>query len=131
MGDNPDRLMSKAAATGYDLTGIQPLLYARGRQVNWAQLGGSIAAILALAGIARWLRLGESRIGSVAEAREIAEDMLVGFRAHDALVSLDGGAAIVAGNGASRGAQPLLRGAGRRAPAAPAAVIGHRGRGRP
>jgi len=26
MGDNPDRLMSKAAATGYDLTGIQPLL---------------------------------------------------------------------------------------------------------
>ncbi len=26
MGDNPDRLMSQAAATGYDLTGIQPLL---------------------------------------------------------------------------------------------------------
>ena len=68
--------------------------------MNWPQLAGSIAAILALAGIARWLRLGESRIGSIAEAREIAEDMLVGFRAHDALVSLDGGAAIVAGNGA-------------------------------
>jgi hypothetical protein len=68
--------------------------------MNWPQLAGSIAAILALAGIARWLRLGESRIGSVAEAREIAEDMLAGFRAHDALVSLDGGAAIVAGNGA-------------------------------
>jgi hypothetical protein len=68
--------------------------------VNWAQLGGSIAAILALAGVARWLRLGESRIGSAAEAREIAEDMLAGFNAHAALVSLDGGAAIVAGNGA-------------------------------
>lgn len=26
MGDNPDRLMAKAAATGYDLTGIRPLL---------------------------------------------------------------------------------------------------------
>jgi hypothetical protein len=68
--------------------------------VNWAQLGGSIAAILALAGIARWLKLGESRIGSAAEAREIAEDMLAGFYAHAALVSQDGGAAIVAGNGA-------------------------------
>ncbi len=26
LGDNPDRLMAKAAATGYDLTGIRPLL---------------------------------------------------------------------------------------------------------
>ena len=26
MGDNPDRLMAKAADTGYDLTGIRPLL---------------------------------------------------------------------------------------------------------
>jgi hypothetical protein len=68
--------------------------------VNWAQLGGSIVAILALAGVARWLRLGESRIASAAEAREIAEDMLAGFYAHAAIVSQDGGAAIVAGNGA-------------------------------
>ena len=68
--------------------------------MNWVQLAGSIAAILALAGIARWLRLGESRIGSAAEAREIAEDMLAGFYAHAAIVSQDGGAAIVAGNGA-------------------------------
>ena len=36
--------------------------------MNWTQLAGSIAAILALAGVARWLRLGESRIGSAAEA---------------------------------------------------------------
>jgi hypothetical protein len=68
--------------------------------VNWAQLAGSIVAILALAGVARWLRLGESRIASAAEAREIAEDMLAGFYAHAAIVSQDGGAAIVAGNGA-------------------------------
>lgn len=68
--------------------------------MNWAQLGGSIVAILALAGVARWLRLGESRIASAAEAREIAEDMLAGFYAHAAIVSQDGGAAIVAGNGA-------------------------------
>jgi len=26
MGDNPDQLMAKAAATGYDLSGIRPLL---------------------------------------------------------------------------------------------------------
>lgn len=26
MGDHPDRLMAKAAATGYDLTGIRPML---------------------------------------------------------------------------------------------------------
>ncbi|GAA0338767.1 TIGR01244 family sulfur transferase [Sphingomonas oligophenolica] len=26
LGDNPDRLMAKAAATGYDLSGIRPLL---------------------------------------------------------------------------------------------------------
>ena len=68
--------------------------------MNWTQLAGSIAAVLALAGIARWLRLGESRIGSAAEAREIAEQMLAGFVAHGAVVSQDGSAAIVAGNGA-------------------------------
>jgi hypothetical protein len=68
--------------------------------MNWPQLAGSIVAILALAGIARMLRLGDSRINSPAEAREIAEAMLAGFVAHAALVSQDGGAALVAGNGA-------------------------------
>ena len=68
--------------------------------MNWTQLAGSLVAILALAGIARWLRLGESRINDAAEAREIAEQMLAGFVAHAALVSQDGGAALVAGNGA-------------------------------
>jgi len=68
--------------------------------MSWVQLGGSIAAILVLAGVARLLRLGESRIANKAQARQLAEEMLAGFEAHDALVSRDGGAALVAGNGA-------------------------------
>ncbi len=68
--------------------------------MNWYQLAGSIVAILALAGTARLLRLGDSRIGSAADARRIAGEMLAGFDAHAALVSQDGGAALVAGNGA-------------------------------
>jgi hypothetical protein len=56
--------------------------------------------VIALALIARWLRLGESRIASVAQARETAEQMLAGFIAHDAVIGTDGGAALVAGNGA-------------------------------
>ncbi|MEI9927687.1 MAG: hypothetical protein WDN44_08205 [Sphingomonas sp.] len=67
--------------------------------MNWLQLGGSIAAILVLAGVARALRLGESRIGGPADAQRFAEEILAGFDAGPALVSEDGGAAIVAGNG--------------------------------
>lgn len=65
--------------------------------MNWAQLGGSLAAILALAGVARLLKLGESRIADAATAREMAEDMLVGFEARAAIVGTDGNAALVAG----------------------------------
>ena len=68
--------------------------------MSWLQLGGSIAAILALAGIARLLRLGESRIADPATARRLAENALAGFVAGEALVGSDGGAAIVAGAGA-------------------------------
>jgi hypothetical protein len=68
--------------------------------MNWYQLGGSIVAILLLAGVARLLRLGESRISTEADARRIAEEMLAGFDARAALVSEDGGAALVAGDGA-------------------------------
>lgn len=63
------------------------------------QLGGSLLAILALAGIARMLRLGESRIADAETARRFAEERLVGFRAGAAIVGTDGGAALVAGNG--------------------------------
>ncbi len=63
-------------------------------------MAGSLVAILALAGTARWLRLGESRLDDAGKAREIAEGALVGFRARAALLGQDGGAAIVSGNGA-------------------------------
>lgn len=68
--------------------------------MDWVQIAGSLAAILALAGFARLLKLGESRISDAATARQMAEEMLAGFVAHDAVVSTDGSAALVAGNGA-------------------------------
>ncbi|HSI18850.1 MAG TPA: hypothetical protein VK980_13845 [Sphingomonas sp.] len=67
--------------------------------MNWVQLGGSVVAILVLAGIARMLRLGESRIATAADARRIAEESLAGFEARHAIVGTDGCAALVAGNG--------------------------------
>ncbi|KQS03167.1 hypothetical protein ASG11_01885 [Sphingomonas sp. Leaf357] len=67
--------------------------------MNWLQFGGSLAAIFALAGVARMLRLGESRIGDAAKAREMAEEMLAGFDAYGAIVGTDGKAALVLGNG--------------------------------
>lgn len=63
------------------------------------QLGYGLAAMLGLALVAHWLRLGESRIASAAQAREAAERMLAGFVAQDALLGTDGNAALVAGNG--------------------------------
>lgn len=67
---------------------------------QFVQLAGSVLAILALAGVARLLKLGQSRIGSEDDARRFAEEALVGFDAGPALVSGDGGAALVAGSGA-------------------------------
>lgn len=67
--------------------------------MNWTTLAYSLAAVIGLALVARWLRLGESRLTSAAHARETAEQMLVGFLAHDALLGTDGAAALVAGNG--------------------------------
>lgn len=67
--------------------------------MSWLQLGYGIAGVLGLALVARWLRLGESRIASASQARETAEQMLAGFIAHDALLGTDGNAALIAGNG--------------------------------
>jgi len=67
--------------------------------MNWTQLGGSLLAILALAGFARMLRLGDARIGDAARARDMAEEMLAGFDARAAIVGTDGNAALVLGNG--------------------------------
>lgn len=78
------------------------------------QLVGSVIAILALAGVARMLKLGQSRIGSEDDARRFAEEALAGFEGGRALVSGDGGAALVAGRGAiavlkRHGAQVAVR----------------------
>lgn len=67
--------------------------------MDWTQIGGSLLAILMLAGVARMLRLGDARIGDAARAREMAEDMLAGFEARAAIVGTDGNAALVLGNG--------------------------------
>lgn len=67
--------------------------------MTWVQIAGSLAAILVLAGVARMLKLGESRIVDAATARTFAEDALAGFVAHEAVVGTDGRAAVVAGNG--------------------------------
>lgn len=62
------------------------------------QIGGSLVAILALAWIARWLKLGESRIDSAETACRMAEEALVAFEARAAVVGTDGAAAVVAGS---------------------------------
>lgn len=82
--------------------------------MSWLQLGGSVVAILLLAGIARWLKLGESRIADEAAARRFAEHALTGFAAGSALVAPTGHAALVAGPGAvallkRHGAQVAVR----------------------
>ena len=78
------------------------------------QLVGSVVAILALAGVARMLKLGQSRIANEDDARRFAEEALAGFEGGRALVSGDGGAALVAGRGSiavlkRHGAQVAVR----------------------
>jgi hypothetical protein len=68
-------------------------------QAQLVQLAGSIVAILALAGVARWLKLGESRIATEDDARRFAEEALAGFEGGRALISGDGSAALVQGQG--------------------------------
>jgi len=68
-------------------------------QAQLVQLAGSIIAILALAGVARWLKLGESRIATEDDARRFAEEALAGFEGGRALISGDGSAALVQGQG--------------------------------
>lgn len=71
--------------------------------LNWIQIGGSVLAILLLAGIAWWLRLGrDGKIGSPEEAAEAAEHALVGFATANAVVGADGLAAFVVDRGGER-----------------------------
>lgn len=63
------------------------------------QIALSLAGIIGLAVVARLLRLGESRIADADDAARRAEQLLAGFEARRAVVSRDGNAALVAGNG--------------------------------
>lgn len=66
--------------------------------MNWLVLGGSLVAILALAGAAWGLRLGrDGRIASAEEAADAAEHALAGFATQGAVVGADGMAALAVG----------------------------------
>jgi hypothetical protein len=67
--------------------------------VSWTLIAGSIAAVLALAAIARRARLGAVDIADPETAMALAEANLVGFHARHALVGGNGEGALVAGNG--------------------------------
>ncbi|MGV2497718.1 hypothetical protein [Pelagerythrobacter aerophilus] len=60
------------------------------------RLGGSLLAILALAGLAWKLRLGgDLRIRNEAHARELAEEAVYGFEAVDVAIDRSGHAALL------------------------------------
>lgn len=67
--------------------------------MNLVLIGGSLAAVLVLAGIAWGLGLGGGAIGGEEEAMRIAADDLPGFVPERAFVSGDGRAALVLGRG--------------------------------
>ncbi|RYE04050.1 MAG: hypothetical protein EOP61_02210 [Sphingomonadales bacterium] len=75
--------------------------------MNWVQLGGSIVAILFLAGTAWALGLGRGEIAGEAETMQAAEDALSGFEAVDAIVSADRRSAMVRGRDGSIAALKL------------------------
>jgi hypothetical protein len=82
--------------------------------MNWTLLGGSLVAILALAGIAAWLKLGGDPLDERA-AIDAAGDMLPGFVPEAVLLASDGAAALVRGREGRvavvkvHGAQPAVR----------------------
>lgn len=65
------------------------------------QLGGSLIAILLLAGVAALLGLGRARIADADQARAEAEAAFPDFIAGEAIVDRDGRAAIVHGRDGS------------------------------
>lgn len=61
-------------------------------------LAASLAAILILAGLAHWLRLGrDARIDSPEEAAAAAEAALAGFEVADVVLGADGAGALAVG----------------------------------
>ncbi len=64
--------------------------------IIWGQLGASLAAVFALAWLARWLQLGgDTRITDDSHAKQIAFDAIDGFTGIDATVDRAGGSALV------------------------------------
>lgn len=61
------------------------------------QFGGSLVAILALSGIAYWMRLGSApKIQSEAQAKTIASEVVFGFVPSDIAIDTDGAGAVLA-----------------------------------
>lgn len=68
--------------------------------MTWIILAASLAAVLALAGVAWALRLGrDKKIDSAEEAAEAANAALAGFRTAGAVVGADGAAALAVDSG--------------------------------
>ncbi|MFW2850690.1 hypothetical protein ACM61V_02015 [Sphingomonas sp. TX0543] len=67
--------------------------------MNWLALGGSLTAVLALGGIAAFLRLGRVDRMLVEEADAIvaADEAIAGFAGVSAVIGADGRAALVFG----------------------------------
>lgn len=66
--------------------------------MNWWLVGGSLVAVLALAGIARLLRLGGAqKLDSGDDAIKLAEALVSGFEGKRAVVAAEGERAAVAG----------------------------------
>jgi len=66
--------------------------------MNWALLGGSLAGVLFLAGVAWALGLGGAELADEAEAMRIAEAEMPGFRAVSAELAPDRKSARVTGS---------------------------------
>ncbi len=66
--------------------------------MNWWLAAGSLAAVLALAGVARMLRLGGTQtLADGDDAIRLAEALVSGFEGQVGVVAADGGRAAVAG----------------------------------
>ncbi|WP_085808770.1 hypothetical protein [Sphingomonas sp. TZW2008] len=69
--------------------------------MNWIVFAASLAAVLALAGLAAWLKLGgtDRRLADPEQVMLAAEESLPGFVAQSAAVGSDGRAALIFGDG--------------------------------
>ena len=69
--------------------------------MEWLILIGSLAAILTVAALVHFLKLGETAIEDEAHAIKLTEDNLSGFAAVSAIISQDNEAAVVFGKNAT------------------------------